>query len=372
MQQIPPGVPGMDVAQLDTPVLILDLDAFEYNLDKMAEIMSGSIAKVRPHAKTHKSAVIARLQMQRGAVGQCVQKVSEAEALVWAGVNDIIVTNQIVDPTKIRRLIALASIARVAVCVDSAANADDLDQEACSAGVNLRVLVELDVGAGRCGLGTPEEVLELALHIRRCRNLTFTGLQAYHGKAQHFRTLDERRLAIGATIEKTKQALTLLAAHGISCEIVGGGGTGTFELEAGSGVYTEVQPGSYVFMDADYVRNLQADGAPFSTFRQALFVITAVMSTPKAGIVHVDAGLKALAFDKGLPLVKGHPEISYTGATDEHGSLDIGNVEIALKQKLWLVPGHCDPTVDRYDWIVGFRGERVEALWPITARGCFS
>jgi len=201
--------------------------------------------------------------------------------------------------------------------------------------------------------------------------LRFGGLQAYHGRAQHLRKPEERRDAIAATVEGTRRTVELLRRRGLECAIVGGGGTGTFQHEAASGVFNELQAGSYVFMDADYGRNLDADGEPVSTFRQSLFVLTTVMSAPVAGRAVVDAGHKAVAVDSGMPLVWRHPDMRYVSASDEHGKIEFGSETTAptVGEKLRLVPGHCDPTVDRYDWYVGVRGGRVECLWPIMARG---
>jgi D-serine deaminase-like pyridoxal phosphate-dependent protein len=357
--------------EVDTPALLIDLDAFEANLDAMAGLLAPTGVKLRAHAKTHKSPVIAHLQMARGAVGQCVQKVAEAEALAWGGVADILVSNEVVGASKLARLAALVRIARVAVCADDPAQVRAIESAAAEAGVRLSVLVEIDVGAGRCGVAPGPDAVALAKLIAASRHLIFGGLQAYQGSAQHKRTPAERQALIAAAVEGTRRTVEQLRQQGLECPIVGGGGTGTFALEAGSGVYTEIQAGSYVFMDADYARNLDAAGAPFATFRHALFVLSTVMSAPRPGIAVLDAGLKALAVDSGLPLVWNQPEVTYAGASDEHGKLTFSPDAAAPKlgEKLRLVPGHCDPTVDRYDWYVGVRGGRVECLWPISAKG---
>lgn len=371
MLQPPPARPGMREDEVDTPALLIDLDAFEANLDAMAGLLAPTGVKLRAHAKTHKSPVIAHLQMARGAVGQCVQKVAEAEALAWGGVADILVSNEVVGASKLARLAALVRIARVAVCADDPAQVRAIESAAAEAGVRLSVLVEIDVGAGRCGVAPGPDAVALAKLIAASRHLIFGGLQAYQGSAQHKRTPAERQALIAAAVEGTRRTVEQLRQQGLECPIVGGGGTGTFALEAGSGVYTEIQAGSYVFMDADYARNLDAAGAPFATFRHALFVLSTVMSAPRPGIAVLDAGLKALAVDSGLPLVWNQPEVTYAGASDEHGKLTFSPDAAAPKlgEKLRLVPGHCDPTVDRYDWYVGVRGGRVECLWPISAKG---
>lgn len=374
MNQSPPAWPGMREDEVDTPALLIDLDAFEANLDTMAALLAPTGVKLRAHAKTHKSPVIAHLQMARGAVGQCVQKVGEAEALAWGGVPDILVSNEVVGPAKLSRLAALARIARVAVCADDAAQVRAIEAAAAEADMRLSVLVEIDVGAGRCGVAPGSDAVALAKAIAASRHLSFGGLQAYQGSAQHRRTPEERQGLIAAAVDGTRRTVEQLRQQGLDCPIVGGGGTGTFALEAGSGIYTEVQAGSYVFMDADYARNLDAAGEPVGTFRHALFVLSSVMSAPRAGIAVLDAGLKALAVDSGLPLVWQRPDLRYVGASDEHGKLTVepGAAGPRLGEKLRLIPGHCDPTVDRYDWYVGIRRGRVECLWPIAARGAMS
>jgi len=374
MLQPPPAQPGMTEDEIDTPALILDLDAFEANLDRMAALLAPTGAKLRAHAKTHKSPVIARLQMQRGAIGQCVQKVGEAEVLAWGGIPDILVSNEVVGAPKLARFAALSRIAKVAICVDDPAQVTAIEAAASDAGQRLTVLVEIDVGAARCGLAPGPDAVALARRIGASPYLIFGGLQAYQGSAQHKRTIEERRTLIGVAIEASRRTVEQLRQQGIDCPIVGGGGTGSFELESGSGVFTEIQAGSYVFMDADYARNLDADAHPVSTFRQSLFVLATVMSATRPGLAVLDAGLKALAVDSGLPLVWERPGLRYVGASDEHGKLEVASESGAAKlgEKLRLVPGHCDPTVDRYDWYVGVRAGRVESLWPVAGRGAMS
>ncbi len=371
MLQPPPAAPGMREEEIDTPALLIDLDAFEHNLDRMAALIAGSQARLRAHAKTHKSPVIAALQAARGAVGQCVQKVAEAEVLAWGGVRDILVSNEVVGAGKLARLAALAGIAEVRVCVDDAAQVAAVARAARDAGRRLGVLVEIDVGAGRCGVAPGPSAVALAQAIAASPDLRFDGLQAYHGSAQHLRTPEQRRAAIAAASDDARRTVEQLRQVGLACPIVGGAGTGTFALEAAGGVYTELQAGSYCFMDADYARNLDESGAPVSTFRHALFVLATVMSAPRRGTAVLDAGHKAVAVDSGLPLVWQRPDLRYAGASDEHGTLAVGSETAApvLGEKLRLVPGHCDPTVDRYDWYVGVRRGRVECLWPVAARG---
>ena len=366
--QPPPAEPGMAESDVDTPALLLDLDAFEANLDLMAAALAPTGTKLRAHAKTHKSPIIGRLQMARGAVGQCVQKVAEAEALAGGGIPDVLVTNEVVGARKLARLAALHPIAKVGVCVDDVAQVDAVAQAAEAAGRRITVLVEIDVGGGRCGVRPGPDAVALALRIAASPHLIFGGIQAYQGGAQHIRAPQARAAAIESAIEDSRRTVEQLRQQGLDCPIVGGAGTGTFAQEAASGVYTEIQAGSYAFMDADYARN---EGAP--AFRQSLFVLATVMSTAVPGVAVVDAGHKAVPTDSGYPLVHGLPGLDYVGASDEHGKIVVRDgVRPGCGDKLRLVPGHCNPTVDRYDWYVGVRKGRVECLWPIAARGAMA
>ncbi len=371
MSTRPPAEIGMSLEQIDTPALVVDLDAFERNLHLMASNVETCGVRLRPHAKTHKCAVIALRQMALGAVGICCQKVSEAEALVHAGVPDVLVSNEVVGQRKLERLAALAKQAQVAVCVDNPANVDQVNAAAARFDAVIDVLVEINVGANRCGVAPGGAALALAKRIDAAPHLRFVGLQAYHGRAQHMREFQQRRAAIDHACAVTRETVEILRRDGLDCEVVAGAGTGTWALEAESGVYNELQAGSYVFMDADYARNRNADGGRFDEFEHSLFVFATVMSMPEPTRAVVDAGLKSMAFDSGMPEVVGSESVSYTGPSDEHGNLDLSqsNTRWTLGDKIRLVPGHCDPTVNLYDWYVCMRGDRVEALWPIVARG---
>ena len=367
----PPAEIGMPLEEVDTPALLLDLDAFERNIAHMARAVAGAGIRLRPHAKNHKCPVIALTQMATGAVGVCCQKVSEAEAMVYGGVRNVLVSNEIVGTAKIRRLVALAKQADVSVCADHPENVGALNQAAVAFGVRLRVLVELNVGADRCGVEPGEPALDLAMLIAASAGLHFAGLQAYHGTAQHLREYVRRRETIQAATEKTQRTVDLLRQHGLTCEVVSGAGTGTYAFEASSGVWNELQAGSYIFMDTDYLQNLKPDGSPGSEFTPSLFVYATVMSRPSKDRAILDAGLKALSVEKGMPWVAGMQDVEYMRASDEHGKLTLRDSARALPlgSKVRLIPGHCDPTVNLYDWYVCYRKDRVEALWPITARG---
>ncbi len=368
----PPATVGMPLAEVDTPALLLDLAAFERNLARLPASLRGAKVRVRPHGKSHKCPAIARLQVAHGAVGICCQKVSEAEVFVRGGIADVLVTNEVVGPKKLARLAQLARQARVGVCVDNLENLGDLGLAARQAGSTIDVYVELNVGANRCGIEPGAPAVALVQAMARHPGLRFSGLQAYEGRAQHMRTPEQRAGAIGLAVEKVRLTVAALEAHGIAVPIVTGAGTGTYLIESASAVYNEIQAGSYIFMDADYGRNLDSDGQPVSDFSQSLYLLTTVMSHPTPERAVVDAGLKAQATDSGMPLVADLPGATFVRAADEHGTLALaGPAQVKLGQKLRLIPGHCDPTVNLHDWLVGYRHDVVETVWPIEGRGAF-
>lgn len=359
----------MPLAEVDTPALLLELDPFERNLRRLQESLTGIDIAVRPHAKSHKCPQIAMRQIALGAVGVCCQKVSEAEALVEGGVGDVLVANEVVGAAKVKRLAALRKQAQVAVCVDNAENVGEIAAAARAQDVVLDVLVEINVGANRCGVEPGEPAVKLAQQIAASPSLRFAGLQAYQGAAQHVRKVEDRRAAIEAAVSHVQRTIDLLSAAGIQCPKVTGAGTGTYLFEATSSVYDELQAGSYIFMDADYARNDWTEsGIP--RFEHSLFVWTTVMSRSSADRAIVDAGLKASSVDSGMPRIAGEGPAEYIKASDEHGVVQLnGAPGYALGDKLKLIPGHCDPTVNLYDHFICIRNGRVEAIWPITARG---
>jgi D-serine deaminase-like pyridoxal phosphate-dependent protein len=369
MMQAPPARAGDAVGDVDTPALVVDLDALERNLDLMANAVRGAAVALRPHGKAHKCPDIAFAQIERGAVGICCQKVGEAEAFVAAGVRDVLVTNEIVGAAKLARLAAMAKKARVGVLADDAGVIREIGAAATAAGVAIDVLVEIDVGANRCGVPPGAPATAIAQAIARTPGLSFRGIHAYHGAAQHLRAPEARSAAIAQATSLVRATKAAIEASGIACATVTGAGTGTWQYERDSGVYTELQPGSYVFMDADYQKNALAPDQHH--FEQSLFVLATVMSAPARERAVVDAGLKAFAVDSGLPEIYGVRGLTYVKATDEHGVLQVAPdaPPARIGDRLWFVPGHCDPTVNLYDWIVGVRDTRVECLWPVAARG---
>jgi len=376
MAQACPAAIGQSLDGIETPALLVDLDAMERNLKRMAGALEGRAVRLRPHAKTHKSPEIALQQMAHGAIGVCCQKVGEAEALVAGGVPDVLVSNQVVGAGKIARLAALAGRARLCVCVDDGRNVAALSA-AAAAGVTLGVLVEIEVGCQRCGVAPGEPARALAAQVADSAGLEFRGLQAYHGGAQQIRTVEERRAAVRRAAELTAETVDLLAGAGLACGVVTGGGTGTLPFDLEAGVLTELQAGSYIFLDADYARNEWAESLPGGDFEHSLFVLATVMSRPRPERAVTDAGLKALAFDSGPPEVWQRAGLRYAVPSDEHGTLEVSDgAALDYGEKLLLVPGHCDPTVNLYDWYVGIRGGlangSVERVWPVAARGAVS
>jgi 3-hydroxy-D-aspartate aldolase len=291
--------------------------------------------------------------------------------MVNGGVRDVYVCNEIVDVAKIQRLVALARQARVAVAVDHPDNLKALSEAGLRFGVELSALVEVNVGMDRCGVEPGEPAVTLARQISGSAGLRFSGLQAYHGKAQHLPTYEERREAIESAVEKVKMTKGLLEQAGLHCEQITGSGTGTYCFELGSRVFTELQAGSYIFMDVEYGSIQGKDDGPYRDFEHSLFIYAQVMSCPSEDRVVVDAGLKAFTIEKGMPWVYGMPDVECVKVSDEHSILRVNGStrRFKLGDKLKLIPPHCDPTVNLHDWYVGFRENRVEALWPITARG---
>jgi len=368
-----PAMVGMDEADIQTPCLVLDLDALERNIIKMGQFAKDKNMRHRVHGKMHKSVDVALLQEKLGgSCGVCCQKVSEAEAFVRGGIKDVLVSNQVRDPAKIDRLARLPKLgARAICCVDDPANIADLSAAAVKHGTQIECLVEIDCGAGRCGVQSTEDVVAIATAIDAAEGVKFAGLQAYQGAMQHLDDYQERKAKIDVAVAMVAEAVAALKSVGLECDIVGGGGTGSYYFEGESGVYNELQCGSYAFMDADYGRILDRDGNRIDQgeWQNALFLLTSVMSHAKADKAICDAGLKAQSVDSGLPVIFGRTDVEYVKCSDEHGVIADPDGVLKVSDKLKLVPGHCDPTCNVHDWYVGVRNGKVEALWPITARG---
>ncbi|MEO7159516.1 MAG: DSD1 family PLP-dependent enzyme [Polaromonas sp.] len=381
---------GKPVHDIDTPALVIDLDAMKRNLGRMAEFAKKHQIRWRPHAKLHKSVLLAKMQIKAGAVGICVQKTAEAEIMVAGGIDNVYISNQVIAPAKLARVAALTQAVaphggKIAIAVDSLEGVSRLAQAMTEARARsgaatvIDVFVEIDVGQGRCGVEPGLAAALLALEIRKHPALRFAGLQAYHGDAQHLRSAQERRLAIASAVDAVVMTRQLIESQGLQSGLVTGSGTGSLVLEAASGVYGELQAGSFLFMDADYAQNERDPAQP--QFEHALFVKTQVISSHGSHAV-CDAGHKSQAIDSGLPKVHAFDSqsgLDYFNGGDEHGILRpaAGSTRLpGLGQMLWLIPGHCDPTVNLHDVMIGVSGGLrngvVDRIIRVDARGALT
>jgi len=362
--------------ELETPALCVDLVALEYNVDHLARWARGAGIAVRPHVKTHKCQAIARLQRAAGAIGMSAATLAEAEAMVAADVGPVLLTSPVLGQAKLRRLAALhaAGGERLLVVTDTPKSVAELEALAAAAGRPLGVLLEHHAGQGRSGCETLAELETLVRAIGQATHLELRGLQHYFGHLQHLADPSARRARVRDEAAAARYMLAELRRGGVPLEIVSGGGTGTLLAAAEAGVYTELQAGSYVFMDAQYEDALAEDST--LEFHPALFVAARVTSTQSAasrGYVTIDAGQKALSIDAPGPRPRGAAAAgtAYTFFGDEHGRwlLPAGAAVPARGARVDLLPGHCDPTVALHDAYHVFRGTELVAIWPIDARG---
>jgi len=366
---------GDSIKELETPCLVVDLNALERNLRKLPTTLpAGHTVKIRPHGKAHKCPSLAKLQESIGGCsGICAQTLSEAEAFVEGGIKDVFISNQVIGTNKLKRLAALVEnySAEVSVCVDDVENVRDIAAVLASKGKDVRIgiVVEVNVGQERCGVEPGECALALAKEVLKHEKLSFLGIQCYQGWNQHIRSPKDRGQAVDKVVEKTKQTLRHFRDADVPCPVVTGAGTGTYPFEAASGVFTEIQPGSYALMDVDYNKNLESDCEYLSSvFEQSLFVLSTVQSVSEGKRAVVDCGMKGVSLDSGPPQVLNLPHVEYSSGGDEHGILR-PDPQLKVGDVVWLIPGHCDPTVNLHDWMVGIRGGKVETIWPITGRG---
>lgn len=396
MNTLPPQLSeliGKPVHDIDTPALVIDLDAMHRNLTRMADFAKKHGIRWRPHAKLHKSVALAKLQIQAGAIGVCVQKTSEAEIMVAGGIGDVYISNQVIAPAKLARVAALTQAVlplngKIAIAVDSIEGVERLALAMTEARMRARspamatvidVFVEIDVGQGRCGVEPGAAAVALVLEIRKHPALRFAGLQAYHGAAQHLRRPHERSQAIARAVDAVVLTRQMMESQGIKVGLVTGAGTGSMVLETASGVYGELQAGSFLFMDVDYAQNERHPAQP--QFEHALFIKTQVIST-QADHAVCDAGHKSHAIDAGLPWVyafDNQSELQYFNGGDEHGILRpaAGSTRVPkLGRMLWLIPGHCDPTVNLHEVMIGvtggLRNGTVQHIIKVDARGALT
>jgi D-serine deaminase-like pyridoxal phosphate-dependent protein len=358
-----PGAIGLPIGALDTPCLLLDLDAVERNLDRMDEALASTSVRARPHTKTHKVPNIALMQLARGAIGVCCAKIGEAEVMAAGGVRPILITTEIVGAAKIRRLLGVARQADVTVVVDDAEQAATLSSAASDAGLRLPCLIDLNVGQGRTGVEPGQPALALAEQVGKLAGLDLVGLQGYEGHLQHVKEPEARREANASAMQLLSQTAELLTERGFKTEIVSTAGTGTFRFAAEWPRVTEVQPGSYVVMDSDYA---SVGGVGFEN---ALSVLTSVVSIQRTNAAIVDAGYKTISSDAGAPRPRS-VDATFGFMGDEHGKLTFANgCPLRPGDTLELLPSHCDTTVNLHDVYYVTRGGYVVAVWPILARG---
>ena len=360
------------IHELPTPCLVVDLDRFEANLETMNRFTRERNIALRPHAKTHKCANIARKQLEKGAVGICAATIAEAEMLLRAGIRGLLITGEMVGEPKISRLTRVMREAPdTMVVVDHPQNVDDLQDAARKAGVQFGVLIDLDIGQNRTGIEPGEPALRLAEHISRAKNLALKGICAYAGHVAHITGFEERRAGSRRALARAVETRELLLKHGHNVQLLTGASTGTYNIDPEVGGLTELQSGSYVFMDVEYRRIGGRSGNVYEDFSPSLCVFSTVIHRSGKKAI-VDAGLKAFSTDRPFgPELLDLTGVQYEFAGDEHGRLvllDSANRDIRLGEKLRFIPPHCDPTVNLYDRFFCLRGDVVEDEWPIMER----
>lgn len=363
---------GRSRADVPTPALLVNLDVLETNLRTMADHCKKAGIGFRPHAKTHKCPEIARRQIASGALGICVATVPEAEAMVGAGIRGVLLTSPLADSAKIARMAALAQKGEVMLSLGHARQAEMLSEAAQKLGITIDILIDLDVGDRRTGVLPGEPALELARRISRNKNLRFRGIQAYAGHASHVVGFAQREKTSREAMGRAVSTREMLTKAGFNVAILSGGSTGTYNIDSAIRGVTELQVGSYVFMDVDYRRiGGRNEQAAYTDFRPSLTVLASVVSATHADRVTVDAGTKALDTTvSSRPEVQGLPGVTYRPGGDEFGILiaDKGARLPRFGERLEFIVPHCDPTTNLYDRIYAMRGDRVDAVWPIAAR----
>ncbi|HUQ92837.1 MAG TPA: DSD1 family PLP-dependent enzyme [Bryobacteraceae bacterium] len=357
---------------LPTPALTVDLDAFEGNCRRMIDYVKGKGRAIRPHAKTHKCPEIAKYLIRHGAVGACSAKLSEADALSDNGVGGLLITTAVIGKTKIERAMALARKRPDTIfSVDNAQNVRDLNDAAAAGKLKVNVAIDLFVG-NRTGIQPLDPAVALGEIISQQPHLQLAGLQAYAGHASHTVGFENRKRVSHEAMNPAAETRRILEQKGISCSLLSGGSTGTYNIDTEIDGITELQPGSFMFMDVDYNRiGSQSGDEVYSDFKNSLFVIATVVSKPKDEQAIVDGGLKAFSTDKPYPPQwRGGSELPYAFAGDEHGRLTMKEGKrVNVGDRLEFIIPHCDPSVNLYDRLYAVRGDQVEAVWAIAGRG---
>ena len=360
--------------ELDTPALCVDLDLLETNLARMQTAMGANGIASRPHAKTHKCPAIAQMQMDTGSVGICTAKVSEAEVMYQNGIEEILMTTTNVTRTKINRAMSLAEVCPGFIqATDSMDNARLLSEAAVARNLVVDVVVDVDPGMGRPGTPPGQPALGLAQLVDQLPGLRLLGLLSYDGASQHVAGFAARRTRTLEAMAPAAETFELLQQAGLRTDIFSGGGTGTYNIDHETNGLTDVQVGSYVFMDAQYLEiGGETDDAVYSDFEPSLTILATVLNDQYAGRATSDAGAKACTINRPWPIVKGETDISYTSGSDEFGTIRYGDNAsrtYRVGDKLELIVSHCDPVVNLYDHIYAIRNDRVEAIWRVAGRG---
>ena len=367
------GQVGISKWDLDTPALCVDLDALEVNLVTMQRTMAANGIASRPHAKTHKCPAIARLQLAGGSVGICTAKVGEAEVLFEHGIDRILMTTSNVTSFKIQRAMSLRKWCPAFVqATDTAANARDLSAAAQAAGLVADVAVDVDAGGHRTGITAGQPALQLAQLVDQLPGLRLRGLLCYDGGSQHVRGFHDRRTRTLERLVPAAETCALMERSGLSTEIFSGGGTGTYNIDHETTGLTDVQVGSYVFMDAQYLGiGGERDDAVYSDFTPSLTILTTVLNAQYEGRATTDAGAKACTINQPWPIIKGERGMTYRSGSDEFGTIRYEDPSRIYRvgDKLELIVSHCDPVVNLYDYMYAVRNDAVEAVWSIAARG---
>jgi D-serine deaminase-like pyridoxal phosphate-dependent protein len=363
----------LSLEDVPTPALVLDLDRMESNLKRMTEHSKNTNTGLRPHSKTHKCPIIAQKQIELGAVGICCAKVSEAEVMSGAGIKNILITSPVTTRDKISRVIGVAqSTPGLQMVVDNEKTAKDFNDAAKAAGIELNVLIDLDVGTRRTGIRADDGAVDFAKSVSRLKNLKLDGYQAYAGHVMHIKGHDSRSKMSIASMKRGLDVKKATEKAGIEMPIYTGGGTGTFDIDAGTNDITDLQVGSYLFMDVEYRAVGDKDSEVFDFFDPSLYVLVTTISQPSPrGGITVDAGFKSFASENVKPEVADVEGVGYQWFGDEHGMLLTKNAsrKIKLGEKLKLIISHCDPTVNLYDYYYVLQDGKVRELWPIAARG---
>jgi len=358
--------------ELQTPALVIDLDVFERNLEKMQSYLTGQGIALRSHTKMHKCPVIAHKQVEAGARGVCAAKVSEAEIMCDAGIEDVLVTSPLATHDKIDRFMqARESHPGLKLVVDHEQSAALLDTSAGAQGLTVDVFIDIDPGMGRTGVEAGEGTLRLAEFVGAAEHLNLAGIQMYAGNCMHIEGFKDRQAKYTKVMQKGIDTLALLKDNGIEVPIVSGGGTGTYNMEAGIGLINELQAGSYAFMDIEYRDIGGQESDVYSDFDVSLFVLVTAISQPQSRLITVDGGFKSFASDKIPPQFRDVEGVIYHWGGDEHGIIQLDNPsrEIVLGDRLAMLTPHCDPTVNLHDFYFPYRDGLVHEIWPVSARG---